>query len=209
VVICGTVIIFALRINKSVGNDGNKPLQNAARFTSIGYAVPGTVLAIGVLVPLAYFDRGIGAVFEWLEMDFRGFFSGTLTALFFAYIVRFMAIATGSIESGFERLSVNIDHAARTLGQTEINVLRKVHLPLLKPALGAALLLIFVDVMKELPATLLLRPFNFDTLATHTYTYASLDLFKESAPAALLIVLVGLIPILLLDRMISNGRPGV
>ena len=114
----------------------------------------------------------------------------------------------GAIDSGYAKLSPHLDYAARTLGRTAAGTLREVHLPLLKPALGAAALLVFVDSMKELPATLLLRPFNFDTLATHVYTLASLDLFEEAAPAALMIVAAGTLPVIFINKMIASGRPG-
>ena len=126
----------------------------------------------------------------------------------FAYTVRFLAISQGAIESGLTRISPNLDYAARTLGRTTFGTLFEIHLPLIRPALAAGAILVFVDSMKELPATLLLRPFNFDTLATRVYTLASLDLFEESALAALAIVMIGLLPVLMLHRTISKGRAG-
>ena len=121
-------------------------------------------------------------------------------------VVRFFAIAHGALESNMSKLSPRLDDAARSLGRTPSGLLKDVHLPLLRPAIGAGMLLVFVDSMKELPATLLLRPFNFDTLATHVYTLASLDLFEEAAPAALSIVLIGLVPVIVLNKVINSGR---
>jgi iron(III) transport system permease protein len=134
--------------------------------------------------------------------------SGSLFIIVLAYTVRFLAIALGSLEAGFEKLSPNLDAVARTLGETALSSLRRVHVPLLIPALGAAALLVFVDGMKELPATLLLRPFNFETLATHAYSYAALEQFERAALGALTIVLIGLVPVLLLHQAVAGGRAG-
>lgn len=183
-------------------------LNGVVRVCSVGYAVPGTVLAIGILVFLSYVEGAVG----WVSSSLFGvsaglLISGTTGAVVFAYVVRFMAISNGALEAGFEKLSPNLDAVARSLGRTKVMVMREVHLPLLRSAIGTAALLVFVDAMKELPATLLLRPFNFDTLATHVYTLASLDQFEESAPAALAIVLIGLVPVVMLSKVVSRGRP--
>ncbi len=202
-VVIGLLLAFANRIT------GNPIVRAATRVASIGYAVPGTILAIGVLIPLAGLDNAIDGVMRSAFGVSSGLlFSGTMAALVFAYVVRFLAISHGSIETGYGKLSPNLDYASRTLGRSAFSTLREVHLPLMHPALGAAALLVFVDVMKELPATLLLRPFNFDTLATHVYTLASLDQFEDSAPAALMIVAAGLLPVILLNRVISSPSPG-
>ncbi|MEM1201360.1 MAG: iron ABC transporter permease, partial [Pseudomonadota bacterium] len=169
--------------------------------------VPGTVLAIGVLITLAALETVLGAISNTVFGLTTGLLiAGTSAAIVFAYVARFFTISQGSLDAGMTKLSPNLDDAARSLGRSPVGVLRDVHLPLLRPALGAGFLLVFVDCMKELPATLLLRPFNFDTLATQIYTLASLDLFEEAAPAALAIVLIGLVPLLLLNHVISNGR---
>ena len=168
--------------------------------------MPNTVLAIGVLIVLSGVERLIGGLSENLFGLTSGLLiSGTSAAIVFAYVVRFFAISQGSQESGMTKIHGHLDDAARSLGRTPLGLLRDIHLPLLKPAIGAGALLVFVDAMKELPATLLLRPFNFDTLATHVYTLASLDLFEEAAPAALAIVLIGLVPVLVLNSVISGG----
>jgi iron(III) transport system permease protein len=128
--------------------------------------------------------------------------------LVLAYAVRFLAVALGTLEAGMERISPNLDAAARTLGETALSALWRVHLPLMLPAIGAAALLVFVDVMKELPATLLLRPFNFESLATHVYALAALERVEAASVGALAIVLVGLVPVLLLHRAVASGRTG-
>lgn len=188
---------------------GQRLAPAAIRLAGLGYALPGTVLAIGVLIPFAAFDNGVDAFVR----DRFGFgtgliLSGTLFALVFALTTRFLTVALGNIEAGLQKVSPNLDAAARTLGETPLSALRRVHLPLLLPAMGAAGLLVFVDAMKELPATLLLRPFNFETLATHVYGLTALEQFERAAPGALSIVLAGLVPVLLLHRTVAGSRPG-
>jgi iron(III) transport system permease protein len=184
------------------------------RLSSVGYAISGTVLAVGLLTPLAGFDnmvdgwmRGLFGVSTGLLLSGSGF------ALIYAYVVRFLAISAGGAESGFQKIPSSLDAAARNLGETPRGVLGKVHLPLLRPALGGAALLVFVDAMKELSATLLLRPFNFETLATHVYAEASRGTYESGSVAALMIVLVGLVPVILLARtsrvsFAPGGRAG-
>ena len=177
------------------------------RVLVLGYALPGTVLAIGVLLPLGALDHAIGNA--WTAMTGaapRLFLTGTIVALIYAYLVRYFAVAWNGIEPGFARITPAMDAAARSLGSTAWQVLRRVHVPLLARSSAAALLLVFVDVMKELPATLVLRPFNFDTLATQTYLFAKDERLAEAALPSLTIVAVGIIPILLLSR-IAAGRP--
>lgn len=181
----------------------------AVRLAGLGYALPGTVLAIGLLIPLAAVDNRVD---QWFR-DHWGvatglLLSGSAFALTLAYVIRFLAVALGSVEAGLERISPNLDAAARALGETALSALWRVHLPLLLPALGAAGLLVFVDCMKELPATLLLRPFNFETLATHVYSFAALEQFEEAALGALAIVVTGLVPLLLLHKAVAGGRSG-
>lgn len=179
------------------------------RLTGLGYAVPGTVLAIGVLVPVAAFDNSVDALSRtWLGISTGLIFSGTLAVLTLALVMRFLAVALGSVTSGLAKISPNLDAAARTLGESASSTLVRIHLPLLAPALGAAGLLVFVDSMKELPATLLLRPFNFETLATHVYALMALEQFEEASVGALAIVLVGLVPVLVLHQAVTSGRPG-
>lgn len=172
------------------------------RSASLGYAVPGTVLAIGLLLPLGRLDGWLG---DALEAHF-GIITGLLLlgsggALVYAYAARFLAVSIGSLESGLARISPSLDQAARTLGEKPGGVLRRIHLPLIRPALAAAALLVFVDCMKELPATLLLRPLNLETLATTLYAEAARGTYEEGAIAALIIVLAGLLPVILLARV--------
>jgi iron(III) transport system permease protein len=188
---------------------GNRFIRSAGRIAALGYAVPGTVLAIGLLIPLAGFDNRVDDFMRsHVGVSTGLLLSGSLFALVLAYVIRFLAVALASIESGLDRISTNLDAAARTLGASTLSSLGRVHLPLLVAPLGAAALLVFVDCMKELPATLLLRPFNFETLATHVYSLASIEQLEQASLAALMIVLVGLVPVLLLHEAIAGGRPG-
>jgi iron(III) transport system permease protein len=184
-------------------------VRGAVRGAGLGYALPGTVLALGLIMPLAAFDNRLDALLRAsLGISSGLLLSGSLFVIILAYAIRFMTVALSALEAGFERLSPNLDAAARALGETALSALWRVHVPLLAPALGAAALLVFVDGMKELPATLLMRPFNFETLATHVYSYAGLEQFENATPGALAIVLVGLIPVLLLHQAVVGGRAG-
>ena len=199
----GLLLTYARRV---AANSFTRP---AVRIAGLGYALPGTVLAIGILIPLAGLDNHIDALFRALFGISTGLLiSGSIMALIYAYVIRFLGVAVGGIEAGLERVSPNLDAAARALGETAMSTLWRVHLPLLLPALGSAGLLVFVDTLKELPATLLLRPFNFETLSTHVYGFASLEQIEGAALGALTIVLAGLVPVILLHRAIAGGRAG-
>jgi iron(III) transport system permease protein len=166
-------------------------------FAQLGYAVPGAVLAIGVMLAVNTLDRSVASMWQ----GFTGtkpalWVAGTLVVLLFAYVVRFLGVALGSVESGLSRVTPSMDAAGRMLGYSSFERLRHIHFPLLRRSLVAAALLVFVDVMKELPATFALRPFNFDTLAVQVYNYASDERLAEAAACSLIIVLVGLIPIM-------------
>ncbi|HEM7809477.1 ABC transporter permease [Burkholderia multivorans] len=191
---CGLIVAWAARAQRDSMRAGVARL--GARIASLGYAVPGTVLAIGLLTPLGAVDRLFGTMLGrdglWLI--------GSAAALVIAYTVRFLAIAAGNVEAGLARIPPSLEQAARSLGETAAGALRRVHLPLLRPALTTSALLVFVDAMKELPATLLLRPLNFDTLATWLYAEAARGTYEEGAVAALAIVLAGLVPVILLAR---------
>ena len=181
----------------------------AVRSAGLGYAVPGTVIAIGVMLPFAAIDRGVdGWAREWLGISTGLLLSGTLTALLFAYCARFLPVALHGVEAGLTRIRPSMDDAARSLGSTPRGVLWRVHVPMLRGSLLTALLLVFVDVLKELPATLILRPFNFNTLAVRAYELASDERLADSATFALAIVLAGIGPVILLSRAISGTRPG-
>ena len=191
----GLVLAFTARMMR------NRFTDVILRVASLGYALPGTVLAIGLLGPLALMDDAIGALSEILTGRTTGLvMSASGVALIYAYVARFLTISTGNVESGLSRLSLSLDHAARTLGESAGGVSRRIHLPLISPALASAALLVFVDCMKELPATLLLRPLNFETLATHLYGEAARGTYEDGAIAALAIVLFGLLPMILLAR---------
>ncbi len=179
----------------------------AVRVASMGYAVPGTVIAVGVLIPFAWLDNRVDALARnWFGVSTGLLLSGTLFALVFAYVVRFLSVALQSVESGLDRIRPSIDESARSLGQSPAGVLRRIHLPMLRGTLLTALLLVFVDVLKELPTTLILRPFNFNTLAVRTYELASDERLADAALPALAIVTIGLLPVILLTRTIGQGR---
>ena len=201
-------IVIALGIGIVAANrQGREPwLPALARIASLGYAVPGTVLALGLLVPLAAFDNVVAnAAVRWLGVNPGLLLLGSGAALVLAYVVRFLTIAVSGIESGLSRISPRIDDAARTLGASAPQVLRRMHWPLARPAIAAAALLVFVDCLKELPATLLLRPLNVETLATTVYGHAARGSFEDGAVAGLLIVLAGLYPAIRLAR--AAGPP--
>ena len=171
------------------------------RLTGLGYALPGTVLAIGAMAPLVTFDNVIDAAMRNLFGVPTGLLiMGSGAAVIYAYVVRFLAVATGTVETGFHKISPHLEMAARTLGRTRIGALATVELPLLRPAVATAALLVFVDAMKELPATLLLRPLDFETLSTSVYGYAARGSFEQGAVAALAIVVAGFLPVVWLAR---------
>jgi iron(III) transport system permease protein len=179
------------------------------RFLGMGYAIPGTVIAIGVLIPFAWVDNSIDA---WMRshMDISTglLFSGTIFALVFAYLVRFLPVSLNTVEAGLSKIRPSMDEVGRSMGLKVGTILAKVHVPMLKGSILTAALLVFVDVLKELPATLILRPFNFNTLAIRTYELANEERLADAANPALAIVLVGIIPVIILSRSISRARPG-
>lgn len=179
----------------------------ASRVAGMGYAVPGTVIAVGVMIPFAWFDRSLNA---WMTAQFGVstglLLSGTLFTLLFAYTVRFLAVSLQTVEAGLGKISTHADDAARSLGYRPIEILARVHLPCINGALLTAVLIVFVDVLKELPATLILRPFNFNTLAVRTYELASDERLADASLSAIAIVLVGILPIMVLSRAISRSR---
>jgi iron(III) transport system permease protein len=200
---------FAVVLGYARRQTRSKLIHVLSAIPAISYAVPGTVLAIGILIPLAGLDNAVDAAMRKLFGVPTGLLlSGSVFAIVLAYTIRFLAASLGAVEAGLSKISRNTDAAARTLGASVSETLWRVHLPLLRPALAAAALLVFVDAMKELPATLLLRPFNFDTLATQVFTLASLYRYEEAGLSALTIVLASLVPVLFLHGMIVAGRPG-
>ncbi len=177
------------------------------RTASIGYAIPGTVIAVGVIIPFAWLDVRIDAFMKSSFGISSGlFFSGTIVAVMFAYVVRFLAISLQTVESGLDKIKPSMDDAARSLGYRPRETLFKIHIPLMKSSTLTALMIVFVDVMKELPATLILRPFDFNTLAVRAFELASDERLADSSTAALTIVIVGLLPVIFLSKTISQSR---
>jgi len=195
------VLAYGQRLTKS------RSIRLGVRLAAMGYGVPGAVIAVGILIPVTRLDNTIA---NWaqaaLGMSPGLLISGTITALVFAYLVRFLAVALGSVESGLGKIRPNLDDAARSLGYSPTKTLVKVHTPLMTSSLLTAIMLVFVDVMKELPATLVMRPFNFDTLAVRVYQYASDERLIEAAAPALTILIVGLLPVIVLSWQIQQSR---
>ncbi|PTM97748.1 iron(III) transport system permease protein [Mycoplana dimorpha] len=177
----------------------------AGRLASLGYGVPGTVLAMGVLIPLARLDNGIDAVArDWTGMSTGLLLTGSGFAIVYACTVRFLTMAEGTIEAGFHKLSPHLDMASRTLGRTSGQTLRTVLLPMMRPATLTAALLVFIESMKELSATIMLRPFNFNTLATLVYEDASRAKVEDASVASIIIVVAGLVPVFLVSRSLND-----
>ena len=179
----------------------------AGYIARLGYAVPGGVIAVGLMVPFATFDNQLDA---WMRSTFdisTGLLvTGSIWLLVAAYMVRFLAAALGAYEGGQAMVHANMDSAARSLGETPVGTLRRVHLPILSPSLLTALLIVFVDVMKELPATLIMRPFNYDTLAVQAYRLASDERLDGAAVPSLVIVAMGLLPVILICRQVGRQK---
>ncbi|PRY77389.1 ABC transporter permease [Marivita geojedonensis] len=207
--LCAAVITVAVALLF-----GSLARNRKSRFATIvlyigrmGYAVPGGVIAVGLLVPFAYFDNTLDAYMRATFGISTGLlFTGSIWLLVCAYMIRFLAAAIGAYEGGVAVINPNMDAAARVLGQSEWGLLRRVHFPLLRPSLFTALLIVFVDVMKELPATLIMRPFNFDTLAVQAHRLASDERLAGAAVPSLVIVAIGTLPVILLCRRIRNEQ---
>ena len=183
--------------------------QAVNRVVGLGYAVPGSVIAVGVLIPVTRLDNWLaGWVASWSGINPGLLLTGGIAALVYAYLARFLAIALQTVEASLAKITPRMDDAARALGLGQGRMLARVHLPLLRGSLLTAGLLVFVDVMKELPATLVMRPFDFDTLATQAYILASDERLAEASTAALAIVAVGILPLVAISRQIAKGRPG-
>ena len=186
-----------------------KAVISSIRVASVGYAIPGTVIAVGIIIPFAWLDVQINQVVENIFGITPGLLlSGTLFALMFAYMVRFLAVSLQTVESGLGKIKHSMDDAARSLGYRPRQALLKVHIPIMQGSVLTALLIVFVDVMKELPATLILRPFDFNTLAVRAFELASDERLADSSTAALMIVLVGLLPVIYLSKTIAQSRAG-
>ena len=205
-VVVSLVLAYGARLHRS------RLVRFGVRVASMGYAVPGSVIAVGILIPVTQLDNAIAGWIKAATGSSPGLLlSGTITALVFAYLVRFLAVSFGTVESGLAKIRPNLDNAARSLGYNPTETLAEVHAPLLWSSLLTAVMLVFVDVMKELPATIVMRPFNFDTLAVRVYQYAADERLVEAAAPALMILLVGLLPVILLSWQIarSSGRDRV
>jgi iron(III) transport system permease protein len=190
------VLAFLLRQRPPVARplSSDTLLRLGSRLLSLGYAVPGAVVAIGILLPLGWLQQ------RWPQAGVSALFTGTVLGVLYAYLVRFTAVAMQSLEAGYARVPTSMDETARMLGAGQGRIFLRLHLPLLRQPLLAAALLVFVDVMKELPATLVLRPFGSDTLAVAAYDLARDERLAEAALPSLAIVAVALLPVLLLSR---------
>jgi iron(III) transport system permease protein len=198
-------LVLALSVVYSHRVVGNAITRLSKRVASLGYAVPGVVIAVGILIPLAWLDNTIDAWFRSnFDLSTGLLISGTSAALIIAYLVRFLAISINAVDSGLEGINTSMDQAARSLGSKPITTLRKIHIPIIKGSLLSGVLIVFVEVMKELPATLILRPFNFNTLAVRAYELASDERLADAALPAIAIVLAGLIPVILLTKASSD-----
>lgn len=199
----GIFLAYGVRLKE------NTLLKSTARLASIGYAVPGAVLAVGVLIPIGKVDVFIqGFLNNVFGISTGLLFSGTIAALTYGYLARFLALSYGTMEASLVRITTNMDGAARTLGLGPGRTLMRIHLPMIRGGILAAAILVFVDTMKELPMTIILRPFNFETLATQVHQLASDELLEESALGSLSIVAAGLLPVVYLSRTIRGARPG-
>lgn len=200
-------LLLALFLSYGKRRRGSWPATIAVRVAGMGYAIPGTVIAIGVMIPFAAFDNALD---EWMRQQFGWstglLLSGTLVALIFAYLVRFLAVSLQTVEAGLGKIRPTMDEVARSMGTGSGEIVRRVHMPMLKGSLMTALLLVFVDILKELPATLILRPFNYNTLAVRAYELASDERLADASYAALTIVVVGILPVILLSRTITRSR---
>jgi iron(III) transport system permease protein len=202
-------VLLALFINYGKRLYPDRLTRSCVRLIGTGYAVPGTVIAVGVLIPFAWLDNTLDT---WMKDTFSIstglLFSGTLFVVVFAYLVRFLAVSLQTVEAGLMKIKPTMDEAGRSMGYRPLQRLQHVHMPMLKGSLITAVTLVFVDVLKELPATLILRPFNFNTLAIRTYELANEERLADAASPALLIVLAGIIPVILLSRSLSSSRTG-
>ncbi len=196
-------IAALLAANREASGTARGLLRTAA----LGYAVPGAVIGVGVLIAVGAFDRAADGLVQLVTGSGTGLvLGGTVGALLYAYLVRFFAVGFNPLEAGMAKIAPALGDAARVLGCGPTAVAGRVHLPLLRPALISAVLLVLVDVIKELPATLILRPFNFDTLAVEAFQLATTERLDGAALPSLVIVAVGLVPVVLLCRMLDRGR---
>lgn len=200
-------VLIALIMAYGVRLNSNSLMRLSTRIAAMGYAIPGSVIAVGILIPIGRLDNAIDALMKSTFGIATGLlFSGTIMALIYAYLVRFLAVSLGAVESSLNKIKPNLDEAARSLGYGATRTLIKVHTPMMWSGLLTAGMLTFVDVMKELSATLVIRPFNFDTLAIRVYNLASDERLSEAAAPALAIVTVGIIPVIFLSLKIAQSH---
>jgi iron(III) transport system permease protein len=200
------IALFMSYSNRNTHSSINRFL---VRFVSMGYAIPGTVIAVGVLIPFAWFDNTLDAFLtEHFNISSGLLISGTVVTLIFAYLTRFLAVSINTVEAALVKIKPVMDEVAKTTGINSANIIKRIHIPMMRGSLLTALLLVFVDVLKELPATLILRPFNFNTLAVRTYELANEERLADAAVPALAIVLVGIIPVIIISNSISRSRAG-
>lgn len=201
IVVLAIILLYTIRLSPF------RWVKNLSKIATLGYAIPGAVIAVGVMVPFLAFDR-------WVYDTVLGgkaaglFLTGTLFALVFAYVVRFLAVGYNPVEAGFQKVGIHVNEASRLLGVRSTKTLWKIDLPLIRTSLLSGIILVFVDVLKELPLTLILRPFNYHTLATKAFDMATNEMIAESANAAMVIILTGIIPIIFLNRLINGTGKG-
>jgi iron(III) transport system permease protein len=206
-----SAIALAIALFMAYSNRNSKLVINQflVRSVSMGYAIPGTVIAVGVLIPFAWFDNSLDTFLtRHFNISSGLLISGTIFTLVFAYLVRFLAVSINTVEAGLLKIKPTMDEVAKTTGMLPISIIKRIHIPMMKGSLLTALLLVFVDVLKELPATLILRPFNFNTLAVRAYELANEERLADAAVPALAIVLAGIIPVIMISNSISRSRAG-
>lgn len=203
-VLVASVFVYARRKYRS------HSIKLLINWAGLGYAIPGTVIALGVTIALTWVDQSINKLFFWLfNMDVNVLLTGSVFALIFAYLFRFLAVAMQSVGVGLSTVSQHMDEVAYLVGKKDGYIFTKIHLPIIRNSVLTALLLVFVDVLKELPITFVLRPFNFDTLAVKTFELASDERLAESALPALFIVMAGIIPVILLSKTINRRKHAI
>ena len=200
------IILLSLILTVSIKYQNFKGFNFLSTIAGIGYAFPGIIIALGTLFFVSFIEKFINASFEFFSIDINLILIGSFFILIFAYISRFNAVSFGAINSGINRLPPNMLEASRSLGNPFWYSFRKVMLPLLRPSILTAFILAFVDIIKELPITLLLRPFNFETLATYVYQYANDEMLERASTASLLIVFIGLLPLLFINKLMNINK---
>lgn len=207
-VTAGLGIVLALVLAYGTRLNPTSTMRTGVQVASLGYAVPGAVIAVGIMVPIGRLDNAVATLSQTLFGISTGLLiSGTVVALVFAYLVRFLAISVSTVQTGLTKIRPTLDDASRSLGNSPLKTLTQVHIPLLSSSLLTAAIIIFVDVMKELPATMVIRPFNFDTLAVRVFQYASDERLVDAAAPALAILIVGVLPVIILSYQITRDRP--